>query len=410
VYRATDTHSDEVVALKQLLDTRHASRFAVEARLLSLLRHPRVVRVLDFFEDPAGHFLVMSMEDGKDLGVVLREQGRPGLPLQDVIDHVRHAAEALQYVHEQQIVHRDVKPQNLICGDRGVVVVDFGIARALTGDDAGTVGIGTPRYMAPEIFAGGRVSARSDVFSLAATMWALLAGTPPMYGEPTRLTDLRPDVPPETEEAIVSALSMIPEERPHSAAAFAELAGAAVERVTGASLVHAVDRPDEATRLLSALVRTAAGVFGAAASSVALVDSSSSELVFQAAWGIGAEEIVGVRLPLGIGLAGSVAESGSPEAVPNCARDPRFQAQLARGTGYVPSTMLVVPLRRGDTVLGVLSVMDRRDGERYEAGDVPPAELFADLAVTGLDVVPPPRLSKTRTGGLTYTHSGGTAT
>ena len=91
-------------------------------------------------------------------------------------------------MHDQQIVHRDVKPQNLILSEHGVVLVDFGIARLLDEVEAqGTVGIGTPRFMAPEVFAGGNVSARTDVFSVAATLWTLIAGRPPVYADPTKL-------------------------------------------------------------------------------------------------------------------------------------------------------------------------------------------------------------------------------
>ena len=78
--------------------------------------HPRVVRVLDYFQDATGHYLVMELVEGTDLGAMLKERGNPGLPLSEVIEYARQACEALQYVHEQQIVHRDVKPQNLILG------------------------------------------------------------------------------------------------------------------------------------------------------------------------------------------------------------------------------------------------------------------------------------------------------
>ena len=96
--------------------------------------------------------------------------------------------------------------------------------------------------------------------------------------------------------------------------------------------------------LMEAIVRTAAGVFEAAASSISLKDRTTGELVYQSAWGAGAHEIVGVRLPPGKGFAGMVIESGQAEAC-DCRNDPRFAAQIAAGTGYVPYTMLVVPLR-----------------------------------------------------------------
>ena len=107
-------------------------------------------------------------------------------------------------MHDQQIVHRDVKPQNLILSENGVVLVDFGIARLLDeAEEQGTVGIGTPRFMAPEVFAGGNVSARTDVFSVAATLWTLLAGRPPVYADPTKLSSVNPDVTPELERTVI---------------------------------------------------------------------------------------------------------------------------------------------------------------------------------------------------------------
>ena len=120
---------------------------------------------------------------------------------------MRDACEALQYVHEQQVVHRDVKPQNLIDSRSGVVLVDFGVAREFDEEDAGgTVGIGTPRFMAPEVFAGGTISPRSDVFGLAATLWTLITGKPPVYADPTNLTDICPEVSPSLERTIKAGL------------------------------------------------------------------------------------------------------------------------------------------------------------------------------------------------------------
>ena len=160
VYRAHNIVSGTDVAIKQMLGTEHTARFEIEARLLSQLEHPRVVKVLDHFQDSMGtYFIVMELIQGSDLGKLLEEHGHPGLPVPEVIEYARQTCEALQYVHEQQIVHRDVKPQNLICGDRGITLVDFGVATQLDATDAGTVGIGTPRFMAPEGFAGGVVSA-----------------------------------------------------------------------------------------------------------------------------------------------------------------------------------------------------------------------------------------------------------
>jgi hypothetical protein len=387
VFRAADGGTGTDVALKRLTDTRHAARFEIEARLLSQLRHPRVVEVVDYFQDGSGQYIVMDLVEGIDLGRLLTERGTPGLPLDDALEYARQACEALQYVHDEQIVHRDVKPQNMILGGDGVVLVDFGVARELGDESEGTVGVGTPRFMAPEVFAGGLVSPRSDVFGLAATLWMLLAGKPPVYADPTKLSTLVPDVRPELEETIQAGLEMVPERRVASVAAFAKALGAPLRTSSGESLAMSVEQTDAPRQLMEGIVRTAAGVFEAAASSIALSDATTGELVFQAAWGAGAREILGVRLPPGMGVAGAVVESGEAQAV-ECRTDPRFAAQIAAGTGYVPNTMIVLPLKRHGRAIGVLSILDRRDGGLYGPGDVDRASLFADLAVTALEVEP----------------------
>jgi hypothetical protein len=396
VYRALDRETGEEVAVKRLLDFAHVARFEIEARLLEQLRHPRVVRVVHYFPDESGQYLVMELVRGTDLGAVLAERGNPGLPAADAIEYARQACEALGYVHDQLVVHRDVKPANLILGDDGVVLVDFGVARALDENESpGTVGIGTPRFMAPEVFAGGEVSPRADVFGLAATLWTLLTGEPPGYDDRTPLADTVPDVTPDLEAAIRGGLEFIPQRRIASVEAFAQALGGPVA-ARGESLTKSVESPAGPEDLMRRIVRTAAGVFDAAACSIALTDEATGELVYQTAWGAGASEIVGVRLPPGTGIGGSVAASGEAEAV-DCRNDPRFAAQIAEGTGYVPYTMVVVPLARGERTIGVLSILDRRDGGLYGPQDVERAALFADLTVAALDVHP--RAFATEPGG-----------
>jgi hypothetical protein len=389
VYRAVDVESNEEVALKQCTNPHHDQRFEAEARLLSSLQHPRVVRIMDHFAANSGQYLVMELVRGIDLGQLLKQRGAPGLPVDQSIEYVRQACEALQYVHDQQIVHRDVKPQNLILSEKGVTLVDFGIARLLDEKEPeGTVGIGTPRFMAPEVFAGGRVSPRTDVFGVAATLWTLIAGRTPLYADPTKISSLVKGVTPELERTIEAGLEMIPERRVASMAAFAKALGQPLRTETGVSLAVSIDDPDASRGLMEAIVHTAAGVFGAAAASVCLTDQTTGELVYQSAWGAGAREIVGVRLPPGTGIAGVVVDTGQGQAVPDCHNDPRFAARIAAGTGYVPYTMLVVPLERQGRSIGALSVLDRRDGRGYREDDLEPAGLFADLVVKALDITP----------------------
>ena len=353
VYRATDRETGAEVAVKRLLDVRHAARFEIEARLLASLSHPRVVKVLDHSSDEQGLYIVMDLVHGVDLGAVLKRSGNPGLTLGDAIEYVRHGCEALSYVHSQQIVHRDVKPQNMIHGEDGVVLVDFGVARAMGGEeDQGTIAVGTP----------------------------------PRYGDVLKLGKLAPDLPPELHAALAGGLEMLPEQRISSAPAFAEAIGVPLTADRGHSLAQSLGRPSTRRRVMEAIVRTAAGMFEAAACSIALTDPSNGELVYEAAWGAGASEVVGMRLPPGVGIAGAVVASGDGVFVPECRKDPRFARQVAAGTGYVPYTMVVAPLVREGETIGVLSVLDRRDGGPYLREDLGKVALFADLAVVALDL------------------------
>src|SRR3954463_13872008 len=156
----------------------------------------------------------------------------------------------------------------------------------------------------------------------------------------------------------------------------------------GASLATSLEESEAPSNLIEAVVRTAAGVFEAAAASIALIDRTPQELVFEAAGGAGAKEIVGVRLAPGVGIAGAVVASGEGQAVPECRSDSRFAKQIAAGTGYVPHTMVVVPLKRDGQVVGALSVLDRRDGGAYGPNDVERANLFAELSIAALDIDP----------------------
>ncbi len=398
VYRAASGDGDGMreVAIKRMLNPDTSARFEIEARLLLGLEHPRVVKVLDHFEDESGTYcIVMELVSGTDLGRMLWDRGAPGLPVGDVVEWVSQSCEALQYTHEQQIVHGDVKPQNLICGPDGVVLVDFGAATALDAGGVGVARMGTPGFMAPEVFSGGMVSVRSDVYSLAATAWHLLRGEPPVFGEPTPLATTVAGVTPELEQALRRGLDLAPERRIASATALADALGAPLREHGGLSLAASIDDGVDRS-LIEAVVQTAAGVFEAAAASIALIDRDSGELVYESAWGAGAREVVGMRLPPGVGIAGAVAARGEPQAVPDCRADDRFAAEVARGTGYVPHTMLVVPLVRAGVPVGVLSLLDRRGGRSYDRDDIDRAELFAELALRTIGAASAPQAASVR--------------
>jgi GAF domain-containing protein len=216
---------------------------------------------------------------------------------------------------------------------------------------------------------------------MAASAWTLLTGRPPPYGGDATLAGVA-GATPELEEGLHRGLAFNPEERLESAAALAAACGAPIDTPSGASLAVSVGGAGRG--LLESVVRDIAGAFEAASVSIAVVDGATRELTYVAAWGAGAHEVVGMRLAPGVGLAGAAAESGQAVFVPDCRADPRFAAQVASRIGYVPHTMLVLPLRRDGMLVGVLSLLDRRGGEPYGAQDLARAELFAEVAAASL--------------------------
>jgi len=393
IYEAVDPDGRRVAA-KRLLDERHAARFEIEGRLLSRLHHPRVVEVLGMVEDASGRYLMMEWVEGDDLAHVLRRDGSPGLPEDQVIKITLEAAEALRYVHEQQTIHRDVKPQNLMLSpERGIVLVDFGIARDLAADSA-TEGIGTPGYMAPEAFTGGPLSPRTDVYGLAMTAWTLLTSVPARYASVQ---------PPEgTSQALLgtidAALAVDPERRLPSMQAWADGLGGQLPTERGRDIGVSAAVGEATAKVLSAVVKTAAGVFDAAATSIALRRPDGG-LDYQAAWGAGADEVVGMRLLPGQGIAGRVLATGVGEVIQDCRNDPDFAAATARRTGYVPYTMIVAPLIPDDVAVGVLTVLDKRDGGAYDVADLARSAMFADLALAAMDAEPGARAALTTAVG-----------
>ncbi len=128
------------------------------------------------------------------------------------------------------------------------------------------------------------------------------------------------------------------------------------------------------------VVRTAARVVSARAASLQLIDDTGKELVFQTAVGPKAEELHKFRVPLGQGIAGLVAVTGQPLAISAAEQDPRFAVEIAQGIGYVPHSILCVPLRVGDTIIGVLEMLDKEGRDTFSGQDLEVAGYFAELA------------------------------
>ncbi|MEU0884571.1 serine/threonine-protein kinase [Lentzea sp. NPDC005914] len=189
VWTAHDERLHRTVAVKQLLlqpglaeaDTDEAKRRAMrEGRIAARLQHPHAVAVYDVAEDDSQPWLIMEYLPSKSLSAVLSERGT--LPPRDVASIGMQVASALAAAHNAGIVHRDIKPGNILLGDDGTVkITDFGISRA-TGDVTVTATgmlAGTPAYLAPEVAKGYDPGSPSDVFSLGSTLYAAIEGTPP---------------------------------------------------------------------------------------------------------------------------------------------------------------------------------------------------------------------------------------
>src|SRR6185503_2018528 len=237
VYLARDRKHDRPVAIKVLhadiAGGETSQRFLREIQILSRLQHPNILALLDSGstdETPSRPFYVMPYVDGETLRQRLAREGP--LPLAEALRLVREAGEALHYAHTQGLVHRDVKPENVLLSQGHALVADFGIARA-AGVAAGNrltktgLSMGTPQYMSPEQIGGEpEVDARADQYSLACVLYELLAGQPPFTGPSAAavlsrqvldpvppLTTLRPGVPGAVRRAVERALSKAPADR-----------------------------------------------------------------------------------------------------------------------------------------------------------------------------------------------------
>ena len=222
-----------------------SQRFLSEIEIASRLTHPHILPVHDSGEDAGVLYYVMPYVEGESLREKLNRVSP--LPVEEALAIAREIADALAYAHDLDVVHRDIKPGNVLLLAGHAVVADFGVARAISAaadervTSAGFI-VGTPVYMSPEQAAGDTLDGRTDVYALGCVVYEMLTGTPPFLGDtprevfarhrsarPRPVRDLRPQVPPPAAEAIERALGKLPEDRFADAREFADALRAPVQ-------------------------------------------------------------------------------------------------------------------------------------------------------------------------------------
>ena len=239
VVSAFDERLEREVAIKLLAehladDDQFVTRFRREALAAARLVHPNIVQVFDFGLDQASHrhYIAMELVRGQSGAVILRDEGV--LEVREALSIVAQACRGLEYAHRNGVVHRDVKPGNLLCGEDGVVkLADFGIAKAISEESSITqVGsvLGTAAYLAPEQAAGEQAGPAADLYALGVVTYQFLSGRLPYQAQsltelalkqqrevPPRLDELNDEVTPQLAMAVDRALALDPRQRPASA-------------------------------------------------------------------------------------------------------------------------------------------------------------------------------------------------
>jgi eukaryotic-like serine/threonine-protein kinase len=232
IYKAIQDPLNRIVALKVLppqfgRDEEFAKRFEIEAKAISLLQHQNIVSIYEYGEENGFRYFAMQFVDGMDLSRYIAE--RKELAVEEIIDFSKQICRGLRYAHNNNVVHRDIKPQNILIDKSNVVKLsDFGIAKIFSGSDITMTGftLGTPEYMSPEQALGKSIDHQTDLYSLGIVMYEMLVRKPPftagdpmaiaykqVHEQPPPPSVKRKDTPKRLELIILKALKKNKEER-----------------------------------------------------------------------------------------------------------------------------------------------------------------------------------------------------
>jgi serine/threonine-protein kinase len=491
VYRARQPALGRFVAIKMIhagarTDPKQLVRFRTEVQAVARLSHPNFVQIYEIGQRDGLPYFLMEYVAG---GSLERKLSSGPLPLRQAAQLVETLARAMQVAHEHGIVHRDLKPANILLTlDGQPKITDFGLAKMMSGQDAGPSRaggiIGTPAYMAPEQAEDGGAQPSSDIYSLGATLYEMLTGRPPfrgatvygtllqvMHHEPVPPGRLRPKLPRDLETICLKCLEKTPEKRYASCAALAGdlhafLSGepiqartapaweralrefrrkpgkavltiaiaataagvlfgigrsnalavgsiAALCLIAGGSWYHArllavvremtrqqlvLERYSERLQMLGEMSRqliavtdlnqllfllgeTASRLANAELATIYLVDRERGEVRSKVKLGSDTGEIC---IPLGVGIAGTVAAAGQMINLPDPYADPRFNPDIDRRTGFKTRNLLTVPMiAQSGEVIGVFQILNKRRGT-FEADD---EEVLSSLAATAAVII-----------------------
>jgi serine/threonine protein kinase len=395
VYRARDLKLDQEIALKRIRPDRvspeRRETLRREIILSRKVTHESVCRVYDLVEIEGEEFVSMEYLPGKTLKEI--EERERVLPLGRGLSIAKGICSGLAAAHRIGVLHRDIKPENVIVGEDGKPrLMDFGIAveTSLYRGEQGDTVPGTPQFLAPELLRGEMPSQRTDVYAMGVLLYEMFTGRVPFDDNDTarlvrrviseaapRIETLRPDLPPELRDILERAIAKDPESRFGDATSLADaisaFEGQVLDRVlaevsvTRAKMVKlmvileankslaATFDPSETLRII---LKTATSETDAERGTIFLVDPATGELVSQILEG---GSVNPIRLPVGKGIAGTVAQTGQVVNSVDAYQDPRFDKRTDSSSGFKTVSILAAPMRtpRGE-IVGVVEILNKR--------------------------------------------------